>query len=61
MKTPKETANEIMLDLQDKFIMFDLETLQTIAVWHVRKTMIEGDEINAYYYESVIIHIWSWE
>ena len=53
MKT-KQKAEYLILSLQDRYPMKDLNEIQDIVIWHIKETQIEGDVINEFYWESVI-------
>lgn len=54
MSKTKQEAERLILSLQDRYPMKDLNEIQDIVLWHIRETQIEGDVINEYYWDSVI-------
>jgi len=54
MKTKtQQKAEQMIREAQQRFPFMDLETIQQVVLYRLEGEMIEGDEINAFYYESV--------
>ena len=53
MKKTQVKAEQMILNAQQRFPFMDLETIQAVVIYRLEGEMIEGDEINEFYYQSV--------
>ena len=53
MSTTQAKAHQMINEAQQRFPMLDLETIQAVVIYRLEGEMIEGDEINEFYYQSV--------
>ena len=51
--TTQQKAEQMIREAQTRFPFLDLETIQQVVLYRLEGEMIEGDEINNFYYESV--------
>lgn len=59
--TPKEHAEQLIVDCQQRFPFMDLETIQQVVLYRVEALVIEGDVINEFYYTSLKNWVLSYE
>ena len=53
MSKTRLKAESMIREAQSRFPFLDLETIQAVVIYRLEGEMVEGDEINAFYYQSV--------